>query len=311
MSEVHHRLKETLKEFRHAEKVKRHYAELEERLSRESAELRKLEQLVAKEEKDVKDLERASVKSLFYRILGDRDKQLQKERQEYLQVALSYNDMRKSVELIEYEIGLLEGKLDRLEVLREEIATLKSRREEELLAENSSRGIRLRELCNEVDARIVLLQDIDEATDAGRYALDLLSKLEKQLREARNWGQWDMWADGAGWLKHSAIDKARGFLHKVRHALIRFNDELSDVFDDARFNVDLRIERIDNFMDIFFDNLITDWVVQQKIKNALDSAKNTRYQVNAALRRLSHERPNVEREINELEAERESIILDQ
>ena len=76
------------------------------------------------------------------------------------------------------------------------------------------------------------------------------------------------------------------------------------------FDVDLRIERIDNFVDIFFDNLITDWVVQKKIKTALDNTRNTIYQVESALKRLSDDALQLSRELVDLEDERNRLVTD-
>jgi len=45
-----------------------------------------------KEEKDVKQLENKGFRPLFYKILGDKEKQLEKERQEYLAV-LPFNNL--------------------------------------------------------------------------------------------------------------------------------------------------------------------------------------------------------------------------
>jgi len=134
--------------------------------------------------------------------------------------------------------------------------------------------------------------------------------LEKQLKEARDWGHWDMYgSSGKGWLKHRAIDRARDYLHKVRHALIKFENELRDVYPNARFDVDVRVERIDSFFDIFFDNLISDWIVQQRIMNALQHAVRTRRQVSNALRKLEKEIPLVQADVDNLMRQREKAIV--
>ena len=48
--------------------------------------------------------------------------------------------------------------------------------------------------------------------------------------------------------------------------------------------------------------MITDWIVQQKIKKALDNVSNTKRQVVYALKKLKEEGAQVESEIVELEA---------
>jgi hypothetical protein len=263
-----------------------------------------------KEEKDVERLENRSLRSTFLRILGDKDKQLEKERQEYLQVALKYNELTKSLELIEYEMDLLERKLDDRADIDKRYSELIQIRENEILAEGNDAAHSLVKISRELDSKKLILRDIEEAIDAGHEAYRLSQRLEKQLREARDWGQWDMYgAPGHGWLKHRSMDRARDYLHKVRHSLIKFENELRDVYPDARIDVDIRVDSINSFFDIFFDNLISDWVVQQKVMNALKHAIRTREQVKRALRDLEAEIPVVREELAKLEKERENIIV--
>ena len=312
MTSTHHQLKEAMLDRRRIEKVRSHYEALSERYDKESSEVRVLGKALEKEKHDVDKLEKGGLRTMFHKILGDKDKQLEKERQEYLQLALKYNELNKSLELIEYELDLLEKQLDRLDQVQGRYEKLIKKREIELLSDGSDAGRELLHISKEIDARIVLMKDIEEAIDAGNIALKLVKSFQKQLIKARDWGQWDMYGNtrGGGWMKHQAIDKARDYLHKVRHALIHFQNELNDVYADARIDADLRIERVDRFLDVFFDNLITDWIVQQKIKNAIENILNTKDQVYQALQRLKQEGPRVERELKALEARREQTIID-
>ena len=313
MSTTYRELKESLIERRRLQKVKTHYSALLERYKQESLEVEGLSKILEKERHDVEKLEKGGVRNMFYKILGDKEKQLEKERQEYLHVALKYNELNKSLELVEYELSLMEKQLDTIEAVEAKYQQLIKKREVELLTNGTSEGKAILAISREIDARVVLLKDIEEAVAAGEKAMVLLKNFEKQLRKASEWGQWDMYGTsrGGGWMKHRAIDKARGYLHKVRHALIHFQNELKDVYADARIDADLRIERVDRFLDVFFDNLITDWIVQQKIRNAVDNLLNTKDQVYHAMERLEDEGPKVHKELEELEARREAVILGQ
>ena len=312
MTEIHHDLKEALLEWRQLQKVDMHFVDLNSRLKKESKEITVLGSLLAKEEKDLEKLESAGIRSLFHKILGDKEKQIEKERQQYLQTALKYNELSKSIDLIEYEKGLLEAKLERLNIVEQRYEQLIKVREKELLRSDSEAGRALLALSRKIDSRQIELKDIDEAIIAGKEALKYVRTLEKQLQKAKNWGQWDTYGNGGGssWLKHQAVDKAREVLHRVRHSLLNFQKELSDVYEDAYIDINLRMEKIDRFVDIFFDNLITDWIVQQKIKKVLDNVSKTKGQVIYALEKLKEEGPQVESEIADLEAQREKAIID-
>ncbi len=312
MTDIHRNLKEALLEWRQLQKVDKHFTELTTRLKEERGEISRLSKLLDKEEKDLEKLERAGIRSLFYKILGDKEKQIEKERQEYLQSALKYNELNKSVELIEYEMALLEKKLPRITAAEQQYEQLIVLREKELLSSDSDAGRELLVFSKKLDTRHIELKDIDEAIVAGKEALRQVRALERQLKKARGWGQWDTYGSGlgAGWLKHQAVDRARDMLHRVRHVLLNFQKELNDVYEGAYIDINLRMDKFDRFVDIFFDNLITDWIVQQKINKALDNVKNTKGKVKYALKKLKEEGPLVESEIAKLERAREQAIID-
>ncbi|HAK42313.1 MAG TPA: hypothetical protein DCM59_05845, partial [Clostridium sp.] len=63
-----------------------------------------LEDIFKDEDKDVKKLESLSITSIFYSILGSKEKQLEKERQELLAARLKYEECAKSVLDLEKEL---------------------------------------------------------------------------------------------------------------------------------------------------------------------------------------------------------------
>ena len=311
MESVHRQLKETIEKFRTLEKVKAYHAELNDRLVKENNNLTRLEKQLKKEERDVKRLERTGVTGMFHKILGDREKQLEKERQEYLHVALKYNELIKSVELVQFELNVLSKKLNDYDLVREKYESLLKAREKELLALGGATGSQLMSLSEQIDQKHILLQDIDEAIVAGRDAYKYITTMEKRLKEARDWGQWDMYGgdNGSGWMKHHAVDRAREVLHKARHSLIRFDKELRDVYADKYLDLNVGVEDIDRFLDIFLDNIIVDWVVQRKIKRALRNVQKIRAEIGSAMKRLKADIPVTKLEIEDLTRRREEIIV--
>ena len=311
MSELHQQLQEALLAYRQLRKVQEHLAELNDRLIQESRQLRSLEKRLKKEEQDVIKLEKGGLRAVFHNVLGDREQQLEKERQEYLQVALKFNELGKSIELIEFEIDVLVKKLAQKDEIKQRYERLIKLREEELMHSNPTTGRMLIRASRKIDAGQIRLKDLEEAIQAGREALAVLRAMEKQLRKARDWGQWDMYGGRTqGYLKHRAIDKARDLAYRGKHALLRFRKELNDVYADARIDTSVEMEQFDRFTDIFLDNLISDWVVQQRIKKALENVIYTRRQVEEALKRMDREQPKVQSDIERLVAEREQMILE-
>ena len=122
-------------------------------------------------------------------------------------------------------------------------------------------------------------QEISEAVMAADMASMSLQKAEELLQKASSWGIWDMLGGGmfTTWIKHSRIDDARTSLEEARRSLRSLRRELMDIDIPADFKID--IGEFLNFADYFFDGLIIDWMVQEKIREASDK-------VSEAMRRV-------------------------
>ena len=59
----------------------------------------------------------------------------------------------------------------------------------------------------------------------------------------------------------------------------------------------------------FFDNLISDWVVQQKINKSLDNVSASRQHVERILHQLEEEMAVVKKNLEMIEAQRRKIII--
>ena len=60
---------------------------------------------------------------------------------------------------------------------------------------------------------------------------------------------------------------------------------------------------------MFFDNLITDWIIQQKIYNALNNSLNTRDKVTRMVKLLESEKPKVDKAIADLNETKKEYVL--
>ncbi len=123
-------------------------------------------------------------------------------------------------------------------------------------------------------------QEIREAIEAADYALLCLDKAESHLKSASNWGLIDMFGGGflSTMIKHRKMNDAEEDMNAAKNALRRFSRELEDVhqFIDFQFNTADFL----SFADYFFDGLVADWLVQNRITEA-------KRQVNEAKQRVS------------------------
>jgi hypothetical protein len=312
MSEIQKQLKDKILELEQIRKVRQHVLQLNERLREEEKSLAVMEIMLDKEQKDVELLEREGLHAMFRKFLGDREERLEKEREEYLRASLRFNELFKSVELIRFELDLLIKKEQNLERVQGEVEILIRQREEELMKGNQAESEELRGLFQHADKQQKFFNEIEEAMNAGKQAYKFVMQAEEYLREAQRLGQRDMWGGGyhgIGQRKHDSIDKAREMVYKSRHYLIAFANELRDVFNNSPIHFDINIEEFSTFGDVFFDNLISDWMVQQKINKSLVSVSTTRQHVERILNQLDEEMVVVKKNLDMIEEQRRKIII--
>ena len=118
-----------------------------------------------------------------------------------------------------------------------------------------------------------------EAIDAGNRALQSLYAAQNDLNSAKNWGIVDMLGGGlvTNLIKHSKMNNAQSHMEQAKYDLQRFSRELGDV--SAYINLDFNAADFLSFADYFFDGLVADWLMQDRINNA-------RAQVDEAIRRV-------------------------
>jgi len=312
LTTVQKSIKEALEAHLALKHVKSHVDEIEIRLAEAYQKIKNLDQLVEKELRDIEDLEKIGLKSLFHRTLGDMEKQLEKERQEYLEISLKYNEYKKSIELMEFERDLLSKKLGNIDELKHKLDALKKEREAEiLLSENNAVKNDLRILIHEIDVSIALNKELDEAISEGKKAVKLLLVVINYLKKAGEWGRWDMYGDNrrAGYLKRQSIENARRNLSQAQHQLNLFTRELKDLGEN---NIKFKVDTIhfNKFTDFFFDNLISDWIIQQRIKSTLNNIESTHDHVRRILLSLQQEKDSNMNNLNVLNNGKDAFLTE-
>ena len=311
MENFQKKLNRILNKFQDYERIQKYLKNLEQQLNSGYQELGKLENILSKHGDDVEQLEKLSLKGIFHKMLGSKKEQLGKERQEYLQAALKRNEHKKSLELLEYEKKILVEKLAKLKDIPAQAEQLIKQRENDLMKSGTPVGSRLLTISKQIDQSRHMKREIAEALDAGKEAVIVLAEMESYLRNARNWGNWDMMG-GRGmttYVKHTNIDKARVRLHKAQHLLNRFENELRDVYNPRQLNMSLNLDSFTRFIDIFFDNLISDWIVQQRIRNALSNVVAVKDRASRLIGTLEMDASELVIKNKQLEKEKKELVL--
>ena len=308
MSLTKKKIQLTLEEIVELRKVDQHLLNISRDLEHAEQGLNELESLVDKESEDVKDLENTTIKSLFTKVLGSQEEQLDDARREYLDVLLKYNEKKKRVELLEYEKELLSKKTASIDKLELKLKQLKALREREILSSHSNIAQELIHIANQQDKLTIYKKELLEAYKVGDKLVELIDQIVRKLIQAKDWGSWDLVGKNryADYSKHQAIDRANGFVHEANHLIGVYQKELHDL--GIQTDIRLQTENFNSFLDFFFDNLISDWIVQKKIKNSLAQVVSTREYVKELNLDIHQNMDGCKQKAIELERNRDQIL---
>ena len=277
-------------------------------LQEQRARRRELEQRLEQEALDVERLEGRSLASIFRTILGDKESQLEQERQEYLSAKLRYDAADVAEAALEEEVAELEAQLAKVGDPGGEYESLLAQKEQLVLEAGDERAGRLLALSEAWAGARADIRELEEALEAGQQVIEGLRETQSHLRSAENWGVWDMVGGGliATAAKHSRMDDARRRIHSVQQQLQRFDRELADV-DVARVG-EFEIDGFATFADYFFDGLIADWVVQSRIQRSVEAVREMSGRVSQMVARLRQALQEARDRAQRIEEERQKTV---
>lgn len=284
--------------------------ELRKQRSDLSARVRELEVVKLDEQADVERLEGRSLASFFYNVIGKKDEQLSKERQEAYAARVKYDAAARELEAVESDIRRYEAERSALCGCEMEYATTLK---EKAAAVKAAGGNRAEEILK-LEERNAFLEsqrkELREAISAGEAARTTAESVLASLDSAEGWGTWDLMGGGllADMAKHSHLDEAQGSVERLQSQLRRFKTEMADVRIQA--DIQVNIDGFTRFADYFFDGLFVDWAVMDEISQSKSRVYETNCQIGSALSNLRSMVRTIEREQTEIKTKLETLVLE-
>lgn len=308
-TDIQNHIEETIAQIVHIKVVNNQLDETTRELNGYYSEMEQMNKTLAKELKDIEKLEGLSTTSIFHKILGNKEEQLEKERQEYLELTLKYEDIQNSIKILEYEVNLLEAKVESKSELEAKLEELKNQRENEIIQSDPKLRRALLDISQNLEESYQYKKELQEAEEAGNISLNLLKQTMGHLQKVRNWGAFPNQRRGQlqRMVRRDAIDRARNLSYQVRHHLQIFDRELRDI--GQRLNHGIDTKQFSDFTDFFFNNIITDWILQQKLSKALGSIANTHKEVNSIVQYIQRTLIETQTNIEQLKVDREKILM--
>ena len=289
-------------------KLKSKISTLDVEINRTNESLEVLKKILAKEKKDVDNLESFSLSYVYYKIKGSMDEKLSKEKLEFLEAQARY------LEKEDYLNRLTSNKKQMLKDINDigdidlKYDDLLNNSAEYIIKFNNGKSEKVLLILNKLKNTSLELKEIQEALFEGDKLIPYIDKAISNLNSAQNWGIYDMMGGDfiATMAKRSKMDDASKSINSIKVMLNRYNAELKDLSDEI--NVNLNLDSTSGIFDYLFDNFFTDYFVQGKINSALDSTKNLKAKVNNIQSSLTNKAQNYKKEIENLKKELENEL---
>lgn len=269
----------------------------------------KLEQIMLRERKDVDRLEGRSLAAFFYHISGRMDEKLDTERREYYAARVKYDACARELEAIEQDIEATEEDLADLADCEIRYAQAMEQKRQAIESAGTPEGEQLLKQESELSYLTEQERELEEAIAAGTTALRTTAEIMQTIESAKDWATFDLLGGGllADFAKHDKLDDAQHMVENLQVQLQRFNKELSDV--TIRAYLQVSIDGMLKFADFFFDGLLADAAVLDKIKQSLHQVEQTREDILTILRQLQDELEDVRHRRSHIQKDVDALIL--
>ena len=261
-----------------------------------------------REQADVDRLERTSLSSVFYAMLGKKEEMLDKEKVEAYAAKVKCDSAVEELKVLEDDLQQREAQLRDLIDCEQQYHALLQEKREAIKATDSLDAERIIQIEQQIAEQKNHKKEIKEAISAGTLALDAAISIVSSLDSAQSWGTYDLVNGGliAGMAKHSYLDEAQNKVITLQSQLRKFKTELTDVTIHAEMKVN--VDGFLRFADYFYDGLFADWAVLDRIGRSKSSVMAVRTKIESALSKLKRMDAAVDQMIQQLEMERDNIV---
>lgn len=259
--------------------------ELDARAAQVQSEVAGWQDRVAHDRRDVERLQRLTPTRVMASLLGSRDDKLAREQAELDGGALRLDEAEARLVAVQREVDHVDRRLADLAGADDAYAALLDEKERYLHGVGDPRAPQLLALAEERGRYESERLEIQEALVAIAHADVALVEVERHLASADGWSTWDLLGGGtiSSMVKQSRMDDAAASARRADEHLLTLRHELADLGAD-RAAPELEMTELTRFLDVWFDNVFTDFSVAGRISRAAANVGACRARV-AQLRR--------------------------
>ena len=275
----------------------------EENLSKYQEALEKATATLEKENRDLERLRNDSFSNTLLKLFGNFDRRYDKEYREIIGAKIEFDKayamkIAAARRVKEVEADIEEKKL-RLRNIKEDVLR---------------KHPNMNQVVSERQQQILAIQhewrETNEAEQAGIAVLESLSDIISGLDAADVLSTWDLITDSSlilDFLKHDKLDAAEASLLHLEQTVYTFARELRDL--DFVFESDLEtISSTQRALDIFFDNLFSDWGTKVIIEKNIENLKKLQDSTEDVMESLAAKKRELETTLEVLADEDNKVV---
>ena len=275
----------------------------EENLSKYQEALEKAIAALEKENRDLEKLRHNSFSNTLLKLFGNFDRRYDKEYREIISAKVEFDKayamkIAAARRVKEVEADIEEKKL-RLRNIKEDVLR---------------KHPNMNQVVSERQQQILAIQhewrETNEAEQAGIAVLESLSDIISGLDAADVLSTWDLITDSSlilDFLKHDKLDAAEASLLHLEQTVYTFARELRDL--DFVFESDLEtISSTQRALDIFFDNLFSDWGTKVIIEKNIENLKKLQDSTEDVMESLGEKKRELETTLKVLADEDNKVV---
>ena len=309
MSEIKDKIEQTISKINRLQIVENEFSSIEGKKKKLNSDLLKILDLLEKKNYEISKLEKFSVAGLIKSAFIDKKKLLEQKRNEYYDLSKQYERLKSEISALDYEYGLLERKYNELLKYKQELQALIEKREEELLYEDSSEGLTYRNIIDDIKELEKEKSKILFSSSIIDKLFSKLTLLSAALREVIGYGHWKSRRRmrRSNSYKNIAIKNVKQYLLENDLLIKKLEKSLEEIKIE-RLNLDLRPIEFQSFVNVLFDNFITDIILTKKINDAINNVDDVYQNLNILKRELKEKLTDINKKIDRLMQVKKEVV---
>jgi hypothetical protein len=214
---------------------------------------------------EIESLQGFSFKGMVKSIFVDRKSSLEDKRNNFFILSKKYDELKKEKDLAYFEMNILNRKISDLGVMRHELKAMLEQRELELRSENSSQGIALNNVINDIENignSITGLKSTLSLCDQIFSKLTIFSASLREIENSLSWKKNKQFNSRSE--REISIRRAKEYNVENRLAIHELEKRLRE-YNFSKNGLDLGLIAFENEFGILFDNIISDMIMKKRI----------------------------------------------